>query len=155
MEQLKKDGVLACGTVRSNRKYLPVLTADKNLKERGSYDFRFTDDMAAFKWKDNKPIKLVSSFHGSDKTTVKRTLKDGKKTDVPCPTAIAHYNKNMGGVDKADMLRSLYAMNRKSVKWWHRIFWGLLDIAFVNSYVAYQSMHGRMPLWQYRRKVTI
>ena len=59
---------------------------------------------------------------------------------MPCSTAVADYNKNMGGVDKADMLRTLYAVNRKSVKWWHRIFWGLLDIAFVNSYMVYQSM---------------
>ena len=124
--------------------------------ERGQYDHRVSDkDIAAFKWKDNKAIMIISNFHGTEGTSVQRRQRNGEKLDVPCPTAIADYNKNMGGVDKADMLRALYAVNRKSVKWWHRIYWCLLDIAFVNSYVSYQSMHGKMPLLQYRRKVTM
>ncbi|KAF8782732.1 hypothetical protein HNY73_012980 [Argiope bruennichi] len=40
--------------------------------------------------------------------TVKRTQKDGTKLDVPTPTILKVYNEQMGGVDKADMLRSLY-----------------------------------------------
>ena len=33
----------------------------------------------------------------------------------------------MGGVDKADMLCVLYGIGRKSRKWWHRIFFGLIN----------------------------
>lgn len=37
-------------------------------------------------------------------------LKDDKK-----------YNKNMGSVGKFDMLVSLYQIDRKYCKWWHRL----------------------------------
>jgi len=33
---------------------------------------------------------------------------------------VKDYNENMGFVDKADMLKALYEVNRKSRKWWHR-----------------------------------
>ena len=65
-----------------------------------------------------------------------RSKKDGTKVDVSCPVVVSDYNKHMGGVDKADMLRALYGLDRRAMKWWHRIFWGILYIAFVNSYVA-------------------
>lgn len=61
----------------------------------------------------------------------------------------------MGGVDHADQLRlrMTYGVNRKSKKWWHRIFWGLLDIMFVNSYVIYKVVHGDISLLDFRRSV--
>ena len=39
----------------------------------------------------------------------------------------------MGYVDKADMLKSLYVLDRKSKNWWHRIVFYFLDVALVNS----------------------
>jgi len=41
---------------------------------------------------------------------------------------VADYNKDMGGVDKADMLRSIYDLDRKSRKWWHRLFFAMLKL---------------------------
>ena len=43
----------------------------------------------------------------------------------------------MGGVDTHDMLRQVYGVNRKSMKWWHRIFFGVFDVAIVNAFVLY------------------
>ena len=40
----------------------------------------------------------------------------------------------MGGVDKHDMLRQLYEINRKSMKWWHRLLFSSLDMAVVNVF---------------------
>uniref|UniRef100_A0A1B6DE87 PiggyBac transposable element-derived protein domain-containing protein n=1 Tax=Clastoptera arizonana TaxID=38151 RepID=A0A1B6DE87_9HEMI len=40
-----------------------------------------------------------------------------------CPKVVKDYNSFMGGVDKADHLRSLYPVDSKSRKWWHRLFW--------------------------------
>lgn len=49
-----------------------------------------------------------------------------------------NYNSYMGCVDKADMLKSYYEINRKSKKWWHRIFWHFVDVALVNSFIYSQ-----------------
>ena len=45
------------------------------------------------------------------------------------------YNKYMGGVDRADQFLSYYI--HRTVKWWRRAFFFLLDMAVVNSYVLY------------------
>lgn len=48
----------------------------------------------------------------------------------------------MGGVDKADMLCGIYGLDRKAQKWWHRIFFGIIDRTIVNAMVVYQKMQG-------------
>ncbi|KAJ8881476.1 hypothetical protein PR048_017957 [Dryococelus australis] len=58
------------------------------------------------------------------------------------------------GVDHADQLRTEYGLDRKSKKWWHRIFRGLLDIIFVNAYVVYCYIFQQLPLLQFRRATT-
>ena len=40
-------------------------------------------------------------------------------------------------VDRADRLRALYGVDRKSPKWRHRLFWGILDITFINAYIIH------------------
>ncbi|XP_045134450.1 piggyBac transposable element-derived protein 2-like [Portunus trituberculatus] len=124
---------------------------DKELK-RGQFDYRSTPNgLTVYKWMDKKAVLMASNYHGIEATTVKRTEKDGKKAIVPCPQVVKDYNDNMGGVDKHDMLRQLYGTNRKSMKWWHRIFWGLLDMCIVNAYVVYKESHGSLPLLDFRR----
>ena len=56
------------------------------------------------------------------------------------PVAIKEYNTYTGGVDKADMLISLYRLSRKSKKWWHRIFYGLIDWALCNAFIAFNKV---------------
>ncbi|PSN41881.1 hypothetical protein C0J52_20324 [Blattella germanica] len=98
-------------------------------------------------------MHLLSHFHGNETCTWSRKERDGSRRDVPAPK-IQEYNKSMGGVDKADMLRAMYDSDRTSKNWWHRIFFGLLEIALVNSFVIYQEVHGKIPLLQFKRKVT-
>ena len=43
----------------------------------------------------------------------------------------------MGGVDVFDARRKTYSISRKSKKWWFRLFYFLLDMAMVNSYVIH------------------
>ena len=53
---------------------------------------------------------------------------------VSCPKVVKDYNSHMGGVDKHDQLRQYYHVDRRSVKWWYRIAFGLLDSAVINAY---------------------
>ena len=45
----------------------------------------------------------------------------------------------MGGVDKHDMLRQLYGVNRKSMKWWHQLFFSIFDMTIANAYVQFKE----------------
>lgn len=155
LEKLRVEETWACGTVRSNRKGLPSLVEDKTLK-RGEYDCSFSSTgVGFFKWKDTKCVHLCSNFHGSESTEVKRKNKDGTTVSVKCPQIIVDYNNYMGGVDHADRLRVAYGLNRRSKKWWHRIFWGLLDIAFVNAYIIHSHLHEKQSLLEFRRNVSL
>lgn len=154
LEKLKTEQILACGTIRSNRKFTPQnLKPDKKMK-RGDWDFRVsTNGISYYKWMDRKGIYLASNFHGSESTTVSRGDHKGEKSEVACPVVIKDYNNFMGGVDQADQLRSFYAIDRKSKKWWHRIFWALVEVAFVNSHIVFCQQNEKISLYQYRRSV--
>ncbi|KAF8768399.1 PiggyBac transposable element-derived protein like [Argiope bruennichi] len=61
----------------------------------------------------------------------------------------------MGGIDKADMLRAIYDRDRKSKKWWHRLFLAMLEMAYINSYIAYVEVRReKMSSVDYKRCIT-
>jgi hypothetical protein len=43
----------------------------------------------------------------------------------------------MGGVDRADQYCVRYRFTRRSYKWWKKLFFWLMKVAFVNSYILY------------------
>lgn len=43
----------------------------------------------------------------------------------------------MGGVDRGDQLLTYYGYPHRTVKWWRRAFFFLVDAAIVNSYIMY------------------
>lgn len=155
MEYLLQHQVYCCGTIRSDRKYLPKnLKSDKVLL-RGDFDYRVsTGGLVFYKWKDSKSVTMLSNFHGTEPATVLRTQKDGTRKDFNCPVSIKDYNIFMGGVDKADQLISSYGLSRKSKKWWHRIFFGLIERALCNSFIAFNKITGaKMKSLLFRRMV--
>lgn len=112
---LKLGGILACGTVRSNQKELPKnQNADKNMT-RGDSEFRTSfKDARWAKWNDDKSVQLLSNFHDpSTIVTASRKQKDGSVLEISCSQVIQDYNHYMGCVDKADMFKSFYEINRK------------------------------------------
>lgn len=158
LEKLKNQKTLACGTIQRDRLGLPKdLIVDKSLK-RGDVDYRVSGmNLTFFKWNDNKVVHFLSNFHGTEMTTVQRLQKDGTRKTFNCPTIVPDYNQFMGGVDKADRLRQAYCTDRRSKKWWHRLFFGILDIAFVNAYTIYKKLHPeeKVTLLEFRRGVSL
>ena len=55
------------------------------------------------------------------------------------PTVVADYNLYMLGVDKLDQMMSYYSFLHKSVKWWRKVFFWLLEVAVVNAYIIYKE----------------
>ena len=45
------------------------------------------------------------------------------------------YTANMGGVDRADQLRSHYYVGRQSRKWYKYLFWFSFNLAACNAYI--------------------
>ncbi|XP_035227557.1 uncharacterized protein LOC118199804 [Stegodyphus dumicola] len=67
-----------------------------------------------------------------------------------CPTAVADYNRFMGGVDLSDQKICLYDFDRRSTKWWKKVFYKLLMTAVVNAHICFKKPNiGKIPLLQY------
>lgn len=142
LEELKQKEIHAVGTVNISRRYLPVFKLDKHMTRGETEWFTSNTGLVAIKWKDKRSVHLLSNFHNpEDYTEVKRKEKDGRIVPVPCPQAVSDYNSNMNYVDVFDQLLSNYKINRRSRKWWHRIFFYFIDASVVNAYCIYKLLN--------------
>lgn len=140
------------GTIMKNRLGLPdqvrPKTKKKNtpplkLKKGDIKSFRKEDKYHVLLWKDSNDVTMLSTLYDNTTQTVRRIVKNGIVEDVIKPTMICKYNQSMGGVDIADQYISSYAFTRKSVKWWRKVFFWLLETAIVNAYLLYNMNQGQ------------
>ena len=128
----------------SNRARHCPLKEESELKKegRGSYDYSIdaNSGIRVVRWYDNKVVQLSSTHIDAEPiTTVKRWNRREKKyINIECPAIVAEYNSFMGGVDSFNMLMSPYRTDRKSRKWYWRIFFGALNVAVVNGWLLYR-----------------
>ena len=89
-------------------------------------------NVSVVRWKDKKDVFALLSFHGSS-----------IHNEVPHkPEKISTYNSFINGVDCNDQLLSYYALNRKSLKWWKKVYWILFELIIVNMF---QIMKFKVP----------
>ncbi|XP_049770472.1 piggyBac transposable element-derived protein 4-like [Schistocerca cancellata] len=156
LRDLKENKIRACGTVNPSRKSLPMMKSAKEMK-RGDYDWATSNTgLSVMKWKDKRSVHLLSNFHDPIQTTgVTRKEKDGNEIKVSCPIGLSDYNGNMNYADKFDQLKGVYETDRKSRKWWHRIFWYFVDATVVNAFIIHKEMKlPKMTLKDFRREIT-
>ena len=142
MTSLLTDGILACGTVRKDRKNLPKIQQPDKGMTPGDSAFRTSyKEVRWLKWIDKKPVNFLSNYH--DPSVVSdghRRQQDGTLKTVTIPQISKDYNNHMVFVDKADMLKSYYEISRESKKWWQRILWNFVDVTLENSFVIYKQL---------------
>ena len=129
----------AVGTCMQNRKNLPEF--DVKLRRGESEIYVCDEGILVASWQDTKSVMIVSNCHNAEIGVIQRKMKDGTKVDMPCPEAIIFYNEHMGGVDLGDQMITLYDLDRKSKKWWIKVFFRLLMTAVYNAYVIYTEIN--------------
>lgn len=154
---IKKDGVAMCfdrffssvklftkldicavGTYMATRKHTPTL--DGKLS-RGETQFMQSNmGVIAMKWCDTKNVHVMSNCHKPEIGTAVRTSKNGDKLEVACPQAIIFYNEFMMGVDRSDQSVASHSFERKSNKWWKKVFFKLIKTAEVNAWIIYKQV---------------
>ena len=153
------------GTARDNRVGKPPIMSVKAMKAkkvpRGTYDYRSSGDIIVVRWKDNKPVTLISNDKGVNPVIkVKRYCKEQKKrVEVDCPLLVTEYNAHMGGIDKSDMLVHLYKTPLKSKRWYLRLFGYVIDVCIVNAWLLYKRhckalKESNMPLKNFRLQLS-
>ncbi|KAK2704603.1 hypothetical protein QYM36_016860 [Artemia franciscana] len=109
MEKMKSKKVYCCGTVCENHKSLPKLKAGKELRQ------------------ERREVIQIN-----------RKEKDGPVAQVICPNVIVEYDNFMGCINKADMLKSIYAITKKSRKWRYHLLWHFVNITTVIAFVLFK-----------------
>jgi hypothetical protein len=149
---LEKRLIHSVGTVRLNRlRGLPgPVEADMKKNGRGtSCEYISIVDgveVSCVRWYDNKLVSLISTFAGTQPVAkVKRWSKKEKaQLEIDCPNIVGIYNKHMGGVDTLDSIMGLYRIHVRSKKYYHRIFFHLLDMAVANAWLLYRRAHSQL-----------
>lgn len=137
-EMMKKSPFPLVGTCMTNRRNVPTMAG--KLAKGESMAKSTANGVIAFKWQDTKEVTLLSNCHTSEISSVERKQKNGEKKSFPCPEAIVFYNKFMGGVDMTDQYTLAYDINRKTNKWWKRVFQRLLMTAVTNAWIVYKQL---------------
>ena len=128
MAYLKKEGLLAVGTIRSNHLQGCPLLNNKDLQKpaRGASDYRVNNSsgIIILKWLDNSVVQLTSNYGRIEPMDqIERWDKTaGEKKNADYPQIVKAYNKSMRGVDLADMLIALYCISAKTKRWYIKIF---------------------------------
>lgn len=173
---LRSRGIYSLGTFRANRVKNCKLSTDEQLvakKVPRGYSEEYVAtafgiDISTVVWKDNKGVRLASTYAGvqpfhsntpGDFTTKSRRWNRTTKQyeEVSCPNIVKEYNRHMGGVDLMDSLIGRYKIRMKTGKWPSRLFHHMLDLAMVNAYVLYHRInsekHQRIELPKFREEV--
>lgn len=59
--------------------------------------------------------------------------------------AFQAYNRYMNAVDRSDQILATHNVQRKCLKWWKAIFFHLIDLAVVNSFILFLEQQRRFP----------
>lgn len=147
---LARQGIYSLGTVQYNRLVNCKLTDKKTLLKksvpRGTYEEQMTSfdgvDLTAVTWKDNKAVTCLSSYVGAEPVSQVERFDRANKTKIKisCRQIIKEYNAHMGGVDLMDSFIGRYRIGMRSRKRYFRIFYHLLDMATINSWLVYKDL---------------
>ena len=140
-EDLFRNNTYAAGTIQTNRKNFPCVLKEKRKLNVGEYHFATSENLLAVLWHDRRDVFLLSTAHNQSVTSVmKRPKGSREKVSVPCPTCVQDYNMYMGGVDLSDQHLSYYSLTqRRTLKWWKKVFWRMIDISILNAWIIFKA----------------
>lgn len=117
------------GTLRRNKPEIPPEMRNPGNREVGTSMFCFDQQktMVSYKTKRNKVVLLLSTIHSQP------TINSISKK----PEIIECYNQTKGAVDTLDQMCGQMSTSRKTRRWPLAVFFGMMNIMLVNSYVIY------------------
>ncbi|CAH2005722.1 unnamed protein product [Acanthoscelides obtectus] len=122
----------SCGTVRQNRKHMPVF--DKKLKQ-GDTDWRSSENLLAIKWIDRRDVVMLTSMHENRMVTLPK-INRSTYENVIKPLCVLEYNRQMGAVDRSDMMLSSVDCTR-----YKKLFFHSIDITLLNANAMFSTRH--------------
>ena len=173
---LRRNNIGACGTVRAASRGFPKeLKVPKRAKLEWNYQTGRVvgedEDVLAALWMDNGPVTMLTTIHGLGKDwQVSKNRRRPRQTGLNAghvgevfgdegqrilgiPCMIDDYNHHMGGVDTADQLRSYNSTQLRARRNWLPLFFWLLDISLVNSFILAKLIGQAKSPVEFRKKL--
>lgn len=120
------------GTLRQNRKFLPNEVKEATLK-KGETVARYAEGVMVANWKDKRVVSYISTEYENEMVTVIDSR--GNEREKPLP--IVKYNAFMKGVDRGDQMMAYYPAERKTLRWYKKLFAHILHLLLMNSHLLY------------------
>ena len=147
------QGVPATGTIIENRKNFPAALKNSKEwakeKERGAMCWERDAPCLALQWIDNKVVSLLTTIdNANDRVQVDRKTKTAGEWSTKVvyqPKTVSNYNKYMNAVDRSDQILATNNVLHKCMRWWKTLFFHLIDIAVVNSYILFKKHQAKNP----------
>ena len=136
---LKKIQTVAVGTFRTNRKGVPKRIRDAVLKGKGdSKVILYLNNISILKVFNRKAVTLMSTVYNSKNTDTGKKHFQTKET-IQKPLIMIKYNKYMGGVDANDQLLKYSHFSKRTIKWWKKVFFRMLNIFMVDAFILWKE----------------
>jgi hypothetical protein len=149
---LASQGTWCCGTMRSNRRGVcPAVVMKKTeeaalKKNPGTIRYASYGSLCLLSWFAKRAVLVLTNCYSpqiADETDsiLHWFTEDGSKVqrNIPRPPAIKYYNHYMGAVDLYDQYRSYVQMDVRTRKFWHVLFWLVIESALINSWILYKA----------------
>lgn len=147
---LQSRGMHYTGTLMPTRKgFVPNLAKQKLEHRECKWYLSEENDIILVAWRDKKAKKpriMVSTDAAADIIQVQ-----SRRGHTEKPAIIHKYNMAMNGCDMADQAVAYYGVHeRRSTKWWKKIFFWLIEVMQFNSHILYTLSHPNQPRTELR-----
>ena len=131
----------ACGTCKRNGRGMPPLPSKREMRQN---EIKYIEAQKCLitSWRDKRDVHIMSTVHHP-------IMEKSKKRDPVTnnfkwkPQAIIDYNINMRLVDKSDSMIASVSCERKSMKWYKKLFFHLLDMTMLNAHILHSQVTGK------------
>ena len=142
------------GTSVKNRQQIPQLFRQKSFHVADGEVLAYRSGrLLALAWRvpsKRKEIVMITTKDSAQQAIV--TSRATGRTATK-PIVIDNYNQSMNGVDLAEQYTVYYSFIQKSLKWWRKVCFWLLEVSTVNAYILYKCFNSTLTHLQFRRSV--
>jgi hypothetical protein len=144
---LLSRGIFCVGTVMKNQKFLPIEFKNNKLK-RGEKIVKTSNGILATQWRDKIDVFTISTVHGNEMVETDDGRRHRGTHETLKPATVVDYNRHKAGVDKLDQMASYYPFDRKTVKWWKKLFFQLFQTGLIHAQKYYNlcNPNNQLPL---------
>ena len=155
VDYLLQEHTYYTGTLNTNRRNFPPAIKTMRLNHLESrWHVNTEKTILCVTWKDKKAKKPVTAI-STCASSVMEERQTKRHRNVVKPALIHAYNQSMNGCDRVDQNGGYYGnFNRKTYKWWKKIFHWMVEIAQSNAHVLHTIAHRKqLPLLAFKKQL--